>query len=65
MWRNLAGWDRTLRVMLGLALLALGLSGAVGGLAGIALAIFGWLPLVTGLIGWCPLYGLLGHSTRR
>ena len=50
--------DRTLRVLVGLA--------------GIALVLFGpktpwgWiglLPLLTGLVGTCPLYTLLGWST--
>jgi hypothetical protein len=29
------------------------------------LEVFGWVPLVTGLIGWCPVYALLGIRTRR
>jgi hypothetical protein len=62
-WRNQAIWDRTLRVLVGLAFLALGLSGAVGGLAGVAFMLFGWYPLVTGAAGWCPVYSLLSIRT--
>lgn len=62
-YMNEASWDRALRVLLGLLLLYLGWSGVVGGtLAGI-LRIAGFLPLVTGLVGWCALYEILGFST--
>ena len=27
--------------------------------------IFGFVPLVTGLIGWCPFYAIFGFSTKR
>jgi hypothetical protein len=50
--------DRALRIVLGVALLGLTISGTIG--------IWGWLgivPLATGAIGWCPLYAMLGIST--
>jgi hypothetical protein len=50
--------DRGLRVVVGIALLAIVFVGPKTPL--------GWLglvPLVTGLIGSCPLYSLLGLST--
>ena len=62
---NEGTWDRALRIMLGTVLLYLGLSGTVTGVAGAALSILAVLPLATGLIGWCPLYSLLGISTSR
>jgi hypothetical protein len=37
----------------------------VPGLGGVALQLFGWFPLVTGLVGWSPIYSMLGVSTRR
>ncbi len=64
-WRNLGQWDRAVRVILGLALLAVGFSGAVSGVGGVALSILGWLPLVTGILAWDPIYALLGTRTRR
>jgi hypothetical protein len=64
-FQNLAPWDRWLRVALGVAMLLAGLSGAVAGLAGVALQIFSWWPLLTGLLGWCPIYSLLDCSTRK
>ena len=62
---NEAGWDRTLRVFVGVVLLYLGGAGmATGWLAGVAIGA-GIILLVTGLVGWCPLYSLLGVSTRH
>jgi hypothetical protein len=55
--------DRALRVIVGLALIgvALGVFGAD------YTSVWGWIglvPLVTGLVGWCPLYSLFGIRTR-
>lgn len=60
---NEAGWDRLARVVLGVVLLYLGWAGVVGGTAGLVLKIFGFVPLVTGIVGWCPLYTLFGFTT--
>jgi membrane protein implicated in regulation of membrane protease activity len=60
MKHNEAGWDRGVRVVLGLGLLSLTMVGPETPL--------GWLglvPLVTGLWGFCPLYQVLGLSTCR
>ena len=60
---NEAGWDRALRVLLGLLLLYLGWGGVVGGTLGWILRIGGFLPLATGIAGWCALYDMFGFST--
>ena len=57
---NVGGVDRTLRIALGLALLAW-LFVADVGLGW--LAAIGMVPLATGLLGFCPLYRLLGLNT--
>ncbi|HTR20448.1 MAG TPA: DUF2892 domain-containing protein [Gemmatimonadales bacterium] len=62
---NEATWDRLLRIALGIALLYLGWSGAVPGTLGTVIKYLGFLPLVTGLAGWCPAYRLLGVSTCK
>jgi hypothetical protein len=62
---NLAAWDRALRIVLGLAMLLLGWSDLVDGLWAIALVVFAWVPLLTGLVGWCPVYAMLGTSSLR
>lgn len=62
---NMGRVDRLLRVMIGLVLLALGFADTLPGLWGTAARWFGWVPLATGLLGWCPLYSLLGIRTGR
>jgi DUF2892 family protein len=62
---NQSSVDRAVRVVLGAAMLIAGWSGVAGGLGRIALEIFGWVPLVTGLAGWCPFYAILGLRTRK
>ncbi len=62
---NIAGWERVVRVLLGIGLLYLGWAGVVTGGLGEVFKVLGFLPLLTGLIGWCPLYSLIGFSTNR
>ncbi len=62
---NLSALERLIRIGLGAGMLAAAWSGAVGGLGGRALEIFAWVPLLTGLLGWCPFYALLGINTRK
>jgi len=50
--------DRTLRVIIGLALVGLAASGTVG-----AWGWIGILPLLTGAVGFCPAYAVFGMST--
>lgn len=61
---NEASWDRIARVVVGIALLVLGLGVVDGGL-GVFLTVFAFVPLLTGLVGWCPLYSLLRIRTNR
>jgi len=62
---NEAPWERIARVVLGIVLLYLGWSGTVTGGLGTFLKILGFVPLLTGLVGWCPLYAIFGTSTNR
>jgi hypothetical protein len=62
-WINEASWDRVARVALGLAMLGLGWTGTVTGGWGAVLRWGGFLPLITGLVGFCPAYRLFGMST--
>lgn len=55
--------DRGLRIGLGLVLMALGFGGVIGGGLGTLVGIVGLIPLVTGLVGWCPLYTVLRVDT--
>jgi hypothetical protein len=62
---NEASWDRIVRVILGIVLLALGWGGVVTGGWGLFLKIIGFVPLLTGLIGWCPIYALFKIRTLK
>jgi hypothetical protein len=62
---NEANWDRIIRVILGVLLLYLGWGGVVTGGLGVFFKWIGFLPLVTGLVGFCPLYALLKFRTNR
>lgn len=66
-FRNLSVLDRIIRVLIGLLMLWAGWAGhsAEAALWPIALRTFAWFPLVTGLLGWCPVYAILGLSTRK
>ena len=64
-WGNLSGTERVLRMLAGAAMLGAAWTGAVTGILGVALQVFGWVPLVTGVVGWCPFYAIFGFSTCR
>ncbi len=57
--------DRAIRVVLGLILLALGWGGIVAGGWGLVFKILGFVPLLTGLVGFCPLYALFKIRTNQ
>jgi hypothetical protein len=61
---NEAGWDRIARIALGAVVLYLGWSGNVEGGLGDFLKVFGFVPLLTGIVGWCPIYAALGFRTN-
>lgn len=55
---NVGGVDRAVRIVAGLILIALALTGTIGA--------WGWIgivPLATGLMRTCPLYSMLGLNT--
>lgn len=58
MTTNVGAVDRTIRVVVGLILLMATFIGTIGwwGLIGV-------VPLLTGLVGFCPAYKLFGIST--
>ncbi len=62
---NEAGWDRIVRVVLGLILIYLWLGGVLSGTVAIVLGIIGIILLVTGIVGFCPLYRVLGFATKK
>jgi hypothetical protein len=55
---NVGGIDKILRIVVG--------AGLVGATVAGLLPVWGYIgvvPLATGLIGWCPLYPLLGLNS--
>jgi len=56
--------DRIIRVVLGVALLALAFAGVVSGPVAILASVVGAIALVTGIVGFCPLYAILRVSTK-
>lgn len=56
--KNVGGIDKILRIVVGLALIGLTVMGV--------LPVWGYIgivPVATGLMGWCPIYPLLGLNT--
>lgn len=60
MTRNEGQTDRVLRIVAGLILLGLAIAGT-----GTPWTWIGVVPLLTGLVGWCPAYSLLGINTCK
>jgi len=57
--------DRIIRVLVGIALIALGLLGVATGVWMWVAYILGAILLVTGIVGFCPLYKLFKLSTAK
>ena len=62
---NESSVDRIIRVVVGIALLALGWGGIVTGGFGVFLKVIGFVPLLTGIVGFCPLYSLFKVGTNK
>jgi uncharacterized membrane protein len=54
--------DRVIRAVVGAVLLAVGLV-LVKGPIGVVLDVLGAVLLITGIVGFCPLYTLFGINT--
>jgi len=54
---SVGGIDKILRIIVGIALIAWAVLG------GPVWAWIGVLPLITGAMGWCPAYTLIGLNT--
>lgn len=60
MQKNVGGIDRILRILVGIALIALAALNIIG-----VWGYIGVVPLATGLINFCPFYPLLGINTNK
>jgi hypothetical protein len=62
---NESSMDRYIRVILGIVLLILKFTGVIAGALGWVFLAIGAITLITGLIGFCPLYALLKIRTNK
>lgn len=60
MKKNIHPIERAVRVVVGLGLIAMAFVGPAN-----LWFLVGIVPLMTGLLGWCPPYQLLGISTCK
>ncbi|MBU0674199.1 MAG: DUF2892 domain-containing protein [Proteobacteria bacterium] len=58
MKKNIGSIERIVRILVGLGVLSLAFVGPVS-----PWGYLGIVPILTGLIGWCPPYALLGINT--
>ncbi len=56
---NVGNIDKIIRIVIGLVIIIWGIA------AGSWWGLIGLIPLITGVINWCPLYKLLGISSRK
>ena len=57
---NVGGPDRIVRIVVGIALIALAATHTIG-----IWGYIGVVPLITGAIGWCPAYLPVGIKTCK
>lgn len=63
MKQNMGGADRIIRILVAAVLAYLYFSGTVTGTPGLVLVVLGGVFILTSLIGFCPLYTLVGINT--
>ncbi len=64
--KNVPNWERIVRIVLGIALIAIPLLlqsfGQIGAILLIASGVF---TIVTGFVGWCPACAMVGRKIRQ
>ncbi len=63
--RNTSKSERSVRLIVGLALMGLSFSDSVTSSQEFWLVAVGWLGVMSGIIGHCPVYGLIGKNTAK
>ncbi|MFQ5888806.1 MAG: DUF2892 domain-containing protein [Gemmatimonadota bacterium] len=61
--RNVGGWDRAIRVIVGLALIVLVISQDLAGFWGGIAFLVGGVALITGVVRYCPVNKMLGLNS--
>lgn len=62
---NESNVDRIIRVVAGVVLLYLGFGGALNGGLAVVADVLGVVMLLTGAVGFCPLYAIFKLSTLK
>jgi len=65
MKKNMGTLDRFIRMLLAIVVIVLYLAGSISGIAAVILGIVALAFIITGLIGFCPLYVPLKISTYK
>jgi hypothetical protein len=63
--KNVPGWERVLRAIAGLAMIACGLLGLKGLPIGYLLAGSGVVTMLTGFFGFCPMCAMAGRRLKE
>jgi DUF2892 family protein len=59
--KNLPGWERGLRVILGAIMIGYGLVGLAAAPLGYLIAAAGAVAIITGFFGFCPMCAMIGR----
>lgn len=62
---NEATWDRIVRVVVGLVSLGLAFTAFAGGIGAWLAGIVGGVLVLTGIVGFCPMYALMKLKTNK
>ncbi|MDP4187169.1 MAG: DUF2892 domain-containing protein [Bacteroidota bacterium] len=65
MEKNMGSTDRTIRILVAVVIFVLYFIDVISGALAVILLILASIAIVTSLIGFCPLYKLLGISTNK
>lgn len=63
--KNMSGLDRILRIIIAAGVAVLYFTGVLSGTLAIILGVLAVIFVITGLIGFCPLYKLFGTATLK
>jgi Protein of unknown function (DUF2892) len=62
---NMSNLDRMIRVIIAIVIFVLFATGNIAGTLGYVLVGFGVVFVLTSLVSFCPLYTLVGLSTKK
>jgi len=65
MKKNIGNADRVIRLLVAVALVVLNFSGVISGTLGIIALLAAAVFTLTSLVGFCPLYSLIGVKTCK